>query len=69
MRLFGKKHNQKTLRFLHDQGIEMTPAELETGRRAAYDTIRCEMKKCGLELPESDEDLFFLMKEVMKHES
>lgn len=44
MKLFGSEHNQKTLRLLHNKGIELTPDELVVERKAAYAMIRREMR-------------------------
>jgi len=66
MKVFGKEHNQKTLRHLHDKGMEMTPDELLAERKAALATIRQKMGEMGHILPESDEDLFHLMRKALK---
>lgn len=64
MKPLGKKHNQKALRHLHDHGIEMTPAELIEERKAAYDTIRREMRAKGYIMPDDDVEMFLLLKKM-----
>lgn len=64
MKPLGKEHNQKARQHLAEQGIEMTPEELVAERKAAYATIRSELRKRGYTVPDSDEELFLMMKEA-----
>jgi hypothetical protein len=64
MKILGREHNQKALRHLHNQGIEMTPAELASERHAAYETIRKEMRAKGYTMPDSDEEMFLLLRRM-----
>lgn len=67
MRPLDKEHNQRARRHLAEQGIEMTPAELEQERKAAYETIRTELRKAGFKnVPDSDEELFLLIQKVYR---
>lgn len=61
MKPLGKEHNRRARHYLAEQGIEMTPAELELERKAAYDTIRKELRAKGYDVPDSDEELFLLI--------
>lgn len=63
MNPFDEKHNRRARESLAEQGIEMTPDELQRERKAAYATIREEMKKRGHDVPDSDEELFLLIRE------
>lgn len=66
MKPLGKLHTQKARQYLAENGIELTPDELVRERKAAYATIREEMRKRGFRVPESDEELFLLMREAFK---
>ena len=55
MKPLDTEHNRRARQHLAEQGIEMTPTELIAERKAAYATIRAEMRKKGYEMPESDE--------------
>jgi hypothetical protein len=66
MKPLGKEHNQVVRNSLAESGIEMTPDELIEQRRAAYDTIRREMRAKGYSMPDSDEELFLLMLAVRR---
>jgi N-acetyl-anhydromuramyl-L-alanine amidase AmpD len=46
--------------------IEMTPDEADAARRRAYQALREGVRAKGYTLPESDEDLFFLLRSVLK---
>ena len=61
MRPLGKEHNRRARRHLAEQGIEMTPDELAAERKAAYATIRKELRAKGYTVPDSDEELFQLI--------
>lgn len=62
----GREHNRRAREHLAEQGIEMTPAELESERKAAYDTIRKEMRAKGYEMPDDDKELFLLLQSMLK---
>ncbi len=63
MKPLGRRHTQAARNALAEQGIEMTPDELTAERKKAYATIRGEMRKRGFTVPDSDEELFILMRE------
>jgi hypothetical protein len=62
MKPLGKRHNQRALYRLAEQGIELTPDDLIATRKAAYATIRREMQAKGYEVPDDDAELFLLIK-------
>jgi tRNA A22 N-methylase len=64
MKPLGYEHNRKVREHLAEQGIEMTPDELVAERKAAYETIRREMRAKGYTMPDSDEEIFLLLKEM-----
>lgn len=61
MKPLSKEHNQRARMHLAEKGVEMTPDELVAERKAAYATIRAEMRTRGHEVPDSDEELFLLI--------
>ena len=65
MKPLSKRHTQKVVYHLAQQGIETTPEEVEAERKAAYVTIRKEMRSLGYEIPDDDVELFLWMKEIM----
>ena len=66
MKPLGSEHNARTRNLLAEKGIEMTPDELVETRKAAYATIRKEMRKRGYEMPDDDEALFRLIQQNYK---
>lgn len=64
MKPLDKEHNRRAREHLAEKGIEMTPAELQAERKAAYDTIRKEMRAKGFEMPDSDEEMFLLLQRM-----
>lgn len=64
MKPLGKKHTQRTQQMLASQGIEMTPSQIQRTRKKAYAKIRAELRKRGIEVPDSDEELFLFMKSL-----
>ena len=62
----GKQHNQAVLRDLHSQGIELTPDQLDEERKAAYATIRTKLLVKGYAVPDDDEGLLQMMRDVLK---
>lgn len=64
MKPLSKEHTQASRQRLAEAGIEMTPDELDAERKAAYATIREEMRKRGHYVPESDEELFELIRQA-----
>lgn len=54
--------NKKVTRRLHEQGVEMTPAEVEATRKEAYRKIREAMRARGHEVPDGDLELLDMMK-------
>jgi hypothetical protein len=62
-----KQHRQRARNHLAEKGIEMTPDEVDSERKAAYATIRQELRKRGFTVPDSDEELFLMMHEAYKH--
>lgn len=66
MKPLSREHNARARERLAEQGIEMTPDELVATRKAAYATIRAEMRKRGHEMPDSDEELFRVIQENYK---
>jgi hypothetical protein len=65
MKPLGKKHTQAALKHLADKGIEMTPDEIAVHHKAAYATIRSELRKRGFKnVPDDDEGLFLLMSAI-----
>ena len=66
MKPFCKEHNQAVLRDLHNQGIELTLDQLDEERKAAYAAIRTKMRARGYVVPDNDEALLALMREVLK---
>ena len=63
MKPLDRQHIQQTCHILAEQGIEMTPDEVNKHRKAALATIRKEMRARGHEMPDSDEELFLLIEE------
>jgi len=55
---------KKVTRVLHDQGFEMTPAEVEEQRKAAYATLRQELKNRGIEPPEGELEFLQWLREM-----
>ena len=68
MKPFSVEHNRRAMRYLHDMGIEMTESEVVESRQRAFAIIREEMEKKGWDMPESDEELFFMIKELQQDE-
>ena len=68
MKPLSKQHTQKVVRHLANQGIEMTPEEVITERKKAYETIRKELRARGYVVPDDDIGLFLWMKETLNHE-
>ena len=66
MKPLGKRHTQRVVRHLANQGIEMTPDEVVAKRKTAYATIRKEMQARGYKVPEDDVELFLWMKELRR---
>lgn len=64
MKPFDAEHNRRSRELCAEKGYEMTIEELTAERKAAYATIRAEMKKKGYDMPESDEEMFLLLKEI-----
>ena len=66
MKPLDANHSKAALRNLHDQGIELTPDELVRERKAAYDTIRREMRAKGYTMPDGDVEMFLLLKQMQR---
>ena len=66
MKFGSKKHNQTVMRELHNEGIEMTPEQLEKLRPAAYAKLRRQLKKLGITAPEGDEALFHWLRNLAR---
>lgn len=64
MKPLSHEHNLRTRNKLAEHGIEMTTDELVEHRKAAFNTIRKEMQKLGYNMPDNDEELFELLKEL-----
>lgn len=67
MKPLSHEHNLRTRNKLAEQGIEMTTDEVVEHRKAAFQTIRVEMRKHGYDMPDSDEELFELLREELPH--
>ena len=66
MKPLSRKHTQKVVHYLANQGIEMTPKEVVSERKKAYATIRKELRTRGYIVPDDDVELFLMMKEIRK---
>jgi hypothetical protein len=66
MALFNLKHNQEVARIIRDKhGVEMTPDQVDETRRKAFATIRRAMRAKGYEMPDDDEGMLILMRQMM----
>ncbi len=70
MRDIPEELTKMVTRRLHDEGIEMTPAEVDEARDGGLDKLRALLapmvKKAGLPpLPESDAALMVLIAEIL----
>lgn len=64
MEPLGREHKRLARQKLAEQGIEMTPDEMEATRKEAYAKIRAALRAKGWEVPDDDAGLFLLMKSV-----
>lgn len=64
MTAFDKAHDQRVLRRLHNQGIELTPDDMIVQRKAAFAKLREKMRELGFEPPASDEELLQLIRDA-----
>lgn len=59
----SKSWNQRVRNGLAENGIEMTPDEVQRERIAAYKIIREEMRRLGYEhIPQTDEEMFLWLR-------
>ena len=59
---FDKEHTQRAARAMAQQGMEETPDEALRLAKAAMETIRRELRAQGIAVPDSDEQMFLLLK-------
>jgi len=62
MKPLSQEHKLRSRQLLAEKyGVEMTPDEMDSERKAAFKTIREEMAKLGWKAPDDDVELFRLI--------
>lgn len=56
--------NERIAELLAKQGINLTPEQIDQERREAYAIIREEMRSRGHQVPDSDEELYLLLRKI-----
>ena len=62
MKPLSPEHNALVRNHLAEHGIELTIEELIRVRKKAYQTVRENMRAKGYALSDSDEELYYLLK-------